>query len=659
MPGAYESVSGDWTVPLSMESYVLLRRRYKGKLRVSTELARWVETVRQQRRSMSQLAVQETAELEYLPTLAPLLYEAMAKREYQKVGTRFLADNTATLLADDPGLGKTLQAFGGILESRTPGPYLVMAPKTAADSVWRREIQRWLPKGHRVVLMPDGKGPRERILNRMLDYLARKEYPNLWVIIHPEIVLVQSYWVCQERIKAIDGSTSICQLVTVEGSRTQKELSCGHARNKTTKKELVPAFPHLFDVDWGAVIIDESHEVLIRRSGTKTQRRRGVDMLKLRGDGMKIAMSGTPFDSKPEQIWGTLNWLDPVTYSAYHRWAELYWQKGGYTGFQLGEFRSDREKMLWDSLAAVALRRTKAEVAKDLPPKQYVGARLEPSQEDSPIGIWLPMDGKQANAYAEFEKTSSAEMEEGQLNAIEAIAKLTRMKQLACTYGRMEERWVHARCADYMKRNPLMYTELCADCISFGWHWEAKDHFLPALPSNKFNWIIESMEEWGYPKEPIDKIVIVSFYTGILNMIGEGINAHFSTRRSNVQLCTAITGQTKSSDRRGIIDRFNGPGGPQVMLLNVKAGGTAITIDSADRMIFVSETRIPDQQKQAEDRIHRVSNPRTCLYYYLRSLGTVDVGTALANAEMEKDTNRLLDERRGVEYVKHLLELGY
>jgi len=94
------------------------------------------------------------------------------------------------------------------------------------------------------------------------------------------------------------------------------------------------------------------------------------------------------------------------------------------------------------------------------------------------------------------------------------------------------------------------------------------------------------------------------------------------------------------------------------MMLNVKAGGTAITIDSADRMIFISETRNPAQQSQAEDRIHRVSNPRQCMYYYLRSLGTVDVGTSLVNQEADRESRRLLDGRRGVEYVRHVLDLS-
>ena len=47
----------------------------------------------------------------------------MKRRTYQRVGSRFIADNTSALIADDPGLGKTLIALGGILESGVPGPY--------------------------------------------------------------------------------------------------------------------------------------------------------------------------------------------------------------------------------------------------------------------------------------------------------------------------------------------------------------------------------------------------------------------------------------------------------------------------------------------------------------------------------------------------------
>jgi SNF2 family DNA or RNA helicase len=670
VPGAYETVSGYWTVPLSLESCKLLRGKFGDRLKIGSELRRWAAGVIQNRRSMAELSAAKDAELEILPTAAPKLYNAMNARKYQRVGARYIADNHASLIADDPGLGKTLIAMGGILEAEVPGPYLVVAPKTASDTVWRREILRWLPPKHRAITLPELRYQRESQL-RLTWYDE-----TTWLIVHPEIVMVQAWWECVEPVPEMrlrrktnksvtvrkrlepTGKLIPCGKRTTMGNSQQRELICGHIKTRKTKKIIQPSYPKLFDMEWGAIIVDESHESLIRRTGSPTQRRRGLDMLKSRGDGVRIAMSGTPFDSKPHQLWGTLNWLDPQTYSAFHRWAELYWQKGGYTGFQIGEFRKDREAMLWDSLSAVALRRTKAEVAPDLPPKVHVGTLLDTADETSPVGVWLPMDGKQAHAYEQMEKVSIAELDSGRLEAISALAELTRLKQLACSYGDLEQRTVRVNCY----KQPRRYPEPCRECRKGGrkngYHKELRQFYKPALPSNKFNWIIESLEEWGYPKNPIDKVVVVSFYTGILEMMSAGIEAHFKVKPGN-PLCTAITGKTPSKDRREIIDRFNMDDGPQIMMLNVKAGGTAITIDSADRMIFISETRIPDQQKQAEDRIHRVSNPRHCMYYYLRSVGTVDVGTALVNQEMDRETHRLLDQRRGVDYMRHIMSMSH
>src|SRR5689334_13614141 len=149
VPGAYQTAKGPWTVPLSLESCKLLRQKYGRQLEIGNELRRWATGVVQSRAYMGRLASAKSARLRVLPRVAPKLARAMNKRKYQRVGVRFVADNSATLVADDPGLGKTLIAMGGILEAEIPGPYLVVAPKTAADSVWRREIMRWLPAGHR------------------------------------------------------------------------------------------------------------------------------------------------------------------------------------------------------------------------------------------------------------------------------------------------------------------------------------------------------------------------------------------------------------------------------------------------------------------------------------------------------------------------------
>jgi SNF2 family DNA or RNA helicase len=562
---------------------------------------------------MESLSRKKTARLDLVNIKAPNLYAAIMARPYQCVGAKFIANNSASLIADDPGLGKTLIALAGIVESDVAGPYLVVAPKTATTSVWQREITRWLPKHYRAVTLPELRDNRSRLLNSLV------YDETLWLIVNPEALAYQDWYEC-----------AVCSTRTKATTKQQRDLICGHVKDRKTRRVGETNYPIIFDQQWGAIVVDESHDCLIRRSSTPTQRRRGLDRLRLRNDGLRIAMSGTPFNSKPNQLWGTLNWLDPLNYKAYHRWSELYWQKGGYTGYNIGELRKDRERLLWDSLASVALRRTKSEVAKDLPPKMEVGSLLDPTDSDSPIGIWLPMTAAQANAYNSVLKNSVVELESGRLETITALAELTRLKQLASAYGDIK--------------------------LSRMANGSMRQRYIPQLPSNKYNWIIEHLEEWGFPK-PDTKVVIVSFFTGILELFREGVEKHFKTRK-NAPLCTSITGTTPMRDRDRIINRFNTSGNEQVMFLNVKAGGTAITLDTADRMIFVSETAIPDQQRQAEDRIHRVSNPRKCMYYYLRSLHSVDVGTALYNKQALADTHRLLDTRRGIDYVRTVLNLS-
>src|SRR5688500_3948863 len=80
IPGAYQSVSGHWTVPLSLESCKLLRQKFGRKLKLGNELRRWAQGVVNSREYMSKLAASKDAKLEHLAKRAPKLAAAMRKR---------------------------------------------------------------------------------------------------------------------------------------------------------------------------------------------------------------------------------------------------------------------------------------------------------------------------------------------------------------------------------------------------------------------------------------------------------------------------------------------------------------------------------------------------------------------------------------------------
>jgi SNF2 family DNA or RNA helicase len=54
------------------------------------------------------------------------------------------------------------------------------------------------------------------------------------------------------------------------------------------------------------------------------------------------------------------------------------------------------------------------------------------------------------------------------------------------------------------------------------------------------------------------------------------------------------------------------------------AGGVALTLDRASTAIIMDETWDPDDQEQAEDRVHRASRIHQVTVYYLRSRDTIE-----------------------------------
>ena len=603
----WSKTKGVWTYPLTVETCLMLRDRFGTSMKVTPALSAWYREAFAEREHLASLANAPDAELQRLPKVAPDLAAAMERRKYQRSGVRFAADGRAVLIADDPGLGKTLIGMGTVVESGVPGPYLVVCPKTAVESVWSRELRRWLWQMEpEVVTVPDGRAKRDQILNGLQELEGARLLDNTWVVVHPEMLRVKRFWVCKE----CGSETPI--------TRKPKQLKCLHNPDKSVIRNDA-TFPQLLSVEWGAVICDESDRAIVMNSGTPTLIRNGMDLVRLKPDGIRLAMSGTPFRSRPHLIWSTLNWLDGKTYSGKWRWVAQFWKLGGYSGYEIGDLISpDSERMLWDSLKGIVLRRTKAEVADDLPPKVHVGTPYDPTDENSPVGVWLPMEGKQAKLYQEMLKTGSVELPGGTLTAIGTLAERTRLTQLATSCGQM---------------------------VGLDYH--------PSMPSNKFDWLVQALEEWGFPDDPCTKVIVGSQYVEVLELFQRGLRSLKPSIDS-----VMLTGKVTGKNRAALIEQFNDPDeAPHILFLQYDTGGVAITIDSADKMVLIDED-VPHVMTQVEDRIHRVSNPRNVEYYYLRSEGTTDVGIALVNAELAQNSRRLLDERRGVEYLRRVLELS-
>lgn len=580
-----------WAYALDMSICRRLREVFGKSLSIGPELNAWAREALAAEGVLTDLATATDAQLRLVPTLAPKLDELTSNRTYQRVAARFGAEAGSFLLADQQGLGKTIEILSTVIEaSEEDKPtqfHLIFAPKVAVLSVWAPEIARCLPKSE--VLTLTGTGPQRRDL---LSGLAEHAEPG----------------------SALEAD-HVFVIGNIEMARIKPETDEETGKVKYDARNA--EYPGLFSRVWDTIIVDESHRALIRTNGKPTQQRAGFNKLR---SNRRIALSGTPMRGKPNQLWGTLNWLRPDLFTSYWNWAERYFQmtSNGFSNYVLGNLQAGAEDRMQKDLASLVLRRTKAEVLTDLPAKQYAGSYLIPEDESSPHGVWLSMEPKHRKQYETFCKEGEIDFDNGDfLFANGVLAEYTRRKQLSSAV-----------------------------------HTMADGKLTPTTDSPKFEWLVQKLDELGISEdgEGEAKIVVASQFTTLLNVFARELRA----KGIAVHL---LTGESSEKSRVEMVQDFQSDHATaRVFLLNTKAGGVAITLDAADDLVLLDETTIPDDQEQVEDRIHRASRIHNVTIHYLRVLETQDEEIAWITAARENVQKYLLDGTRGVEFAKQLYQ---
>lgn len=573
-----------WTYPLNLDSCYALRRVFGQELVIDDGLAGWAREEIRRQRELETLREEEIQgyTLDLLAEEAPQLYLAMMSRSYQPAGTAFMVTAGKSILGDEPGLGKTLQTIGAIIESDAHR-ILVACTKSAISSVWERETRRWT-KTIATYVAQDTHADRERVMERFQsdvrkDLTAGWPHPRRMLIINADMIKMKRQKVCPEGL-----DPTYCNSRPAEA----------RGDHRHTYKSY-PRWPFLFQQTWDAIILDESHKVLAstanRQSKRITQGRLGAVQLRrrLRDGGLAAALSGTAFLSDLTKGWGTLNWLWPDKFGSYWQWAETYF---GVTEQQAGSRRVkivgggakapepiDQEAFN-KMLRPYYLARKKAEVAADLPPIIYAGTPPE-DNPDGPCYVRLDMDSKQARAYKQMVNDAEADIRGGRITATGVLAEITRRRQFATSYARLGP----------------------------------GRKVIPELPSNKIEWIADFMRE----RERTDaKVIIASNFTEIVEMTAGAL------RKNGWEVLT-LTGATNTRNRALLQNRFQNPEDSlRVVVLNTKAGGESITLDAADEMIVIDDPWKSDTSKQLHDRIHRVSRIHQVTIYRLLSKDTIE-----------------------------------
>jgi SNF2 family DNA or RNA helicase len=85
---------------------------------------------------------------------------------------------------------------------------------------------------------------------------------------------------------------------------------------------------------------------------------------------------------------------------------------------------------------------------------------------------------------------------------------------------------------------------------------------------------------------------------------------------------TRLDGTT--TDRAGVVASFQADGGPPVMLLSLKAGGTGLNLTAADHVFLIDPWWNPAVEDQAADRAHRIGQDKPVMVYRMVARDTVE-----------------------------------
>ena len=347
------------------------------------------------------------------------------------------------------------------------------------------------------------------------------------------------------------------QLRILDHTGTQRGKTTGHFDDYdliiTTYGTLRQDAVQFKDVEFDYVILDEAQA--IKNAATASSKAARL----LRGRN-RLALSGTPVENHLGELWTLFDFLNPGLLGA----ASVF----NLTG--LGARNPDEETrlLLSRALRPFILRRTKAQVAKDLPAKneQTIYCEMEPLQRK--------LYDKLRDHYRRI--LLGIIDERGLKRAkIQVLEALLRLRQAACHPGLIDK-----------KRTREASAKL--------------DLLLEQLP--------EVLDE-GH------KVLVFSQFTSLLAIVRERLD-------KEKIVYEYLDGRTR--DRAARVERFQNDEDCKLFLISLKAGGLGLNLTAADYIFLLDPWWNPAVEAQAIDRAHRIGQTKNVFAYRLIARGTVE-----------------------------------
>jgi hypothetical protein len=411
-------------------------------------------------------------------------------------------------------------------------------------------------------------------------------------------------------------------------------------------------YPELFDTEWNAVVVDESHRLLGSMDVVKANLAGdGLRALQYAPNRLKLAVTATPFGKggRVEAMFGTLHWLWPDEYTSRWGWLARHFTitedrvfvRGGggakQTVRRVGGLKDDTtERDFWDELGPRVLRRSMEEVS---PAHRGLKNWVRMSCE---------MEPTQAKQYKEFTEDGELALDGGVLTTVGVLDYMTRSRQFANGVLRMEGGRVRYT-GDSCKLDRLMA------------HLDQLHPSRKMVVSSQYNEFLDAVEkrlgDEGYRWYRLDGQTTEAMRESIMDDF-QGQEYRGVHARGN-----PVVFKGPDVTCRGCHVSYGRDHGtrcpanhPRIFLLNSQAGGVSITLDAADEMHQLDRMYPPEANTQLYGRIFRRGRVHKVIFYLYEAIGTIDEAITEDTEAGHAEQMRVLDGRRGKEYVRTLAQ---
>ena len=305
-----------------------------------------------------------------------------------------------------------------------------------------------------------------------------------------------------------------------------------------------------FEFDY--IILDEAQAI----KNPQSESAKAARLLKGRH---RMVLSGTPIENHLGELWSLVEFLNPGMLGA-----SVFQTSGA----SLRNPDEDTRRTLARAIRPFVLRRTKEQVAKELPPKV----------ENT---VYCELHGDQKKLYNElrdhYRQTLLGKIEKQGIGRakLQILEALLRLRQAACHPGLIDKTRV-------------------------------------GEPSAKLETLLEHIESIA---EEGHKALIFSQFTSLLAIVTDRLT------RAGIRY-EYLDGRTK--DRQARVDRFQNDPECPVFVISLKAGGVGLNLTAADYVFLLDPWWNPAVEAQAVDRAHRIGQQRQVFTYRLIARGTVE-----------------------------------